>query len=95
MLRVALWNALLLVRVPVQLVLRVLMVFHLAAAVAGVVVVFTGTGVPAIDDHPAVFRIFAPAFMFGIYALLSWVSYSLDRMIFKVTPEDRLLFLWN
>ena len=95
MFRVALWNALLLVRAPVQIVLRILMVFHLCAAVAGVVVVFVGTGIPSIDDYPAIFRIFATVLMFGVYVLLSWASYILDRAIFKVTPQDRLLFLWN
>lgn len=93
MLRVALWHALLLVRGPVQFMLRILMYLHLFGAVAGVIIIFIGTGEPSIDDGPIIIRILAPVVLFGIYMAMSWISYLIDSLIFRVTPEDRQLYL--
>ncbi|WP_349294746.1 hypothetical protein ABEB22_20945 (plasmid) [Thioclava sp. 'Guangxiensis'] len=95
MLKIAFWNALLLIRTPVQAVLTVLMVLHLAAAVAGTVMIFTGYGVDAIDQFPFVYRIIAPVLMGGVFVILSAMPYYLDSLLFRVTPRNRMLFLWG
>ncbi|EAU44336.1 hypothetical protein [Salipiger bermudensis] len=95
MVKIALWNAMLLIRTPVQATLTVLMVLHLAAGVAGAVMVFTGYGVDAVDQTPFVYRIIAPVLMGGVFVALSALSFYLDSLVFRVTPRNRLLFLWG
>ena len=93
MLRAAFWNALVLVRGPLQILLKVVMLIHLVGGIAGVVVIFTGTGIPNLDDAPMVFRILAPLYMFGVYVLASWISVKIDSLIYGSTPEGRRVFL--
>ncbi|MEY8828555.1 hypothetical protein AB9K34_09065 [Sedimentitalea sp. XS_ASV28] len=95
MVKIALWNAMLLLRTPVQAALTVLMVLHLVAAVAGAVMMFTGYGVDAVDQVPFVYRIIAPVLMAGVFVVLSALSFYLDSLVFRVTPRNRLLFLWG
>ncbi|WP_335949669.1 hypothetical protein [Salipiger bermudensis] len=95
MVKIALWNAMLLIRTPVQAALTVLMVLHLAAGVAGAVMMFTGYGVDAVDQIPFVYRVIAPVLMAGVFVVLSALSYYLDSFVFRVTPRNRLLFLWG
>lgn len=95
MMKIALWNAMLLIRTPVQAALTVLMVLHLVAALAGAVMIFTGYGVDAADQIPFVYRIIAPVLMAGVFVVLSALSFYLDSLVFCVTPRNRLLFLWG
>ena len=95
MVKIALWNAMLLIRTPVQEALTVLMVLHLVAALAGAVMIFTGYGVAAADQIPFVYRVIAPVLMAGVFVVLSALSFYLDSLVFRVTPRNRLLFLWG
>ena len=95
MVKIALWNAMLLIRTPVQAALTVLMVLHLAAGVAGAVMIFTGYGVDAVDKIPFVYPVIAPVLMAGVFVVLSALSFYLDSLVFRVTPRNRLLFLWG
>lgn len=95
MVKIALWNAMLLIRTPVQALLTVLMVLHLVAAVAGAVMIFTGYGVEEVDQIPFVYRLIAPVLMAGVFVILSALSFYLDSLVFRVTPRNRLLFLWG
>ncbi len=95
MMKIALWQAMLLIRTPVQMLLTLLMVLHLAAAVAGAVLIFTGSGVDAVDRLPFVYRLLAPVLMAGIFVGLSALSFFLDSLVFRLTPHNRLLFLWD
>ena len=95
MVKIALWQAMLLIRTPLQMLLTVLMVLHLAAAVAGAVMIFTGSGVDAVDRIPFVYRLMAPVLMAGIFVVLSALSFYLDSLVFRLTPHNRLLFLWD
>lgn len=93
--KIALWQAILLIRTPLQMLLTVLMVLHLAAAVAGAVMIFTGSGVDAVDRIPFVYRLLAPVLMAGIFVVLSALSFYLDSLVFRFTPHNRRLFLWD
>lgn len=93
--KIALWHAILLIRPPLQMLLTVLMGLHLAAAVAGAVMIFTGSGVDAVDSLPVVYRLMAPVLMAGIFVVLSALSFYLDSLVFRLTPHNRLLFLWD
>lgn len=95
MVKIALWNAMLLIRTPVQAALTVLMALHLVAALAGTVMIFTGYGVDAVDQAPFVYRIVAPVLIAGVFVVLSAFSFYLDSLVFRVTPRNRLLFLWG
>ncbi|QEW23718.1 hypothetical protein LA6_005956 (plasmid) [Marinibacterium anthonyi] len=95
MVKIALWNAMLLIRPPIQVVLTLLMVLHLVAALAGAVMIFTGYGVDAVDQVPFVYRIIAPVLIAGVFVVLSAMSFYLDSLVFRVTPRNRLLFLWG
>ena len=95
MMKIALWQAILLIRTPLQMLLTVLMVLHLAAAVAGAVMIFTGSGVDAVDRIPFVYRLLAPVLMAGIFVVLSALSFYLDSLVFRFTPHNRRLFLWD
>ena len=93
MMKTGLWNAMLLIRTPVQAALTVLMALHLVAALAGAVMIFTGYGVDAVDQAPFVYRVIAPVLMAGVFVVLSALSFYLDSLVFRVTPRNRLLFL--
>ncbi|AXQ96324.1 hypothetical protein LV780_21575 (plasmid) [Cereibacter azotoformans] len=93
MLRAAFWNAMVLVRAPVQLGLKVVMLIHLIGALGGVVVLFTGTGLPALDSAPLIFRLLASLYMLGVYILASWASLRLDRAVEQGAPGKRRIFL--
>ncbi|WP_420006662.1 hypothetical protein [Arenibacterium sp. LLYu02] len=95
MMKIALWQAMLLIRTPLQMLLTVLMVLHLAAAVAGAVMIFTGSGVDAVDRLSFVYRLMAPVLMAGVFVVLSALSFYLDSLVFRLTPRNRLLFLWD
>lgn len=95
MMKIALWNAMLLIRTPVQAALTVLMVLHLVAGVAGAVMIFTGYGVDAANQIPFVYRVIAPVLMAGVFVVLSALSFCLDSLVFRITPRHRLLFLWG
>ena len=95
MMKIALWNAMLLIRTPVQAALTVLMVLHLVAGLAGAVMIFTGYGVEAADQIPFVYRVIASVLMAGVFVILSALSFYLDSLVFRVTPRNRLLFLWG
>lgn len=60
MMRISLWNALLLIRPPVQALLKVLMGLHLIAMIAGTIMIFTGYGLDVADRVPVVYRMIAP-----------------------------------
>ena len=65
------------------------------AALAGAVIIYTGYGVDAVDQAPFVYRVIAPVLMAGVFVVLSALSYYLDSLVFRVTPRNRLLFLWD
>ncbi|ATG37799.1 hypothetical protein PhaeoP23_03722 (plasmid) [Phaeobacter piscinae] len=95
MMKIALWQAILLIRTPLQMLLKVLMGLQLAAGVAGAVMIFTGYGVDAVDRLPFVYRLMAPVLMAGVFVVLSALSFYLDSLVFHLTPRNRLLFLWG
>jgi len=96
MLRFMIWNALLLLRCPIQFFVRVMMFLSLGGTIVGVVMIFTGTGNEQFDvEAPLFAKLLAPVIMTGTYFLWSGVSYLYDSAVFKLTPEGRTLSLFD
>ncbi|WP_120632594.1 hypothetical protein [Ruegeria sp. EL01] len=95
-LRFTAWNALLILRRPIQFILRLSMFFSLAATVVGVVMIFTGTGNDRLDaDMPFIVRLLAPVIVAATYFLWSGISYLYDSAVFRLTPEGRTITLFD
>ncbi|SCZ73477.1 hypothetical protein SAMN04488118_11733 [Epibacterium ulvae] len=95
-LRFMIWNLMMLIRRPVQFVVRVFMFISLGAAIGAVVVIFTGTGNAQLDESvPFIARLMAPLILAGTYFMWSGISYLYDSAVFRLTPEGRTVTLFD
>ncbi|MFV1761516.1 hypothetical protein VWY69_00330 [Phaeobacter sp. A90a-4k] len=95
-LRFMIWNAMILVRRPVQFLLRIFMVLSLGAALGASVAFFTGTGSERLDENlPFIAKLLAPVILAGFYFMWSALSYLYDSAVFRLTPDGRDVALFD
>ena len=94
-LRFALWHGLLTFRGPIQFVLRLLSGLCLLASVAAIIMLFVGRGSASYEQIPFLAKAGAVLFTYGLFYLLGRLSYAYDSLIFRVTPADRNISLFD